>query len=152
MSIVKPFKALQHLFKKPHTVRIPYQEHTDITGLPVPTERYRGFHSNDIQKCIGCQLCGRVCPANAITYEKFENVESKIKLRPVVDYGRCCYCGFCVDVCPTKSLKLTPRYELVSPNIKDFKFIPTAEIAGKDDKAISMSEVLFSPKDYKPSE
>ena len=151
MSIVKPFKALKHLAKHPHTVRYPYQEHRDIEGAPLPTERYRGFHSNNIETCIGCMLCAKVCPANAITYVKIENSGKKgLKWRPVIDYGRCCYCGFCTDICPTKSLILTPRYELVSKNIHEFKFIPTIQIREKKDKAIDISEVIFSPEEYKP--
>jgi len=153
MSIVKPFKALKHLAKHPHTIRYPYQKHTDIEGLDLPTERYRGFHSNNIETCIGCMLCAKVCPANAITYVKIENSGKKgLKWRPVIDYGRCCYCGFCTDICPTKSLILTPRYELVTEKIEEFKFIPTYQIRERKDKSISMEEVLFKPEDYIPPE
>ena len=151
MSIIKPFKALKHLVLKPHTIRYPYQEHRDIEGTELPTERYRGFHSNDIEKCIGCQMCAKVCPANAITYVKIENAGKKgLKWRPVVDYGRCCFCGFCTDVCPTKSLKLTPRYELISEDIEHYRFIPTIKVAEKKDKVLNITEVLFSPDEYEP--
>jgi len=30
--------------------------------------------------------------------------------RPAIDYGRCCWCGLCVDICPTSSLSLSREY------------------------------------------
>ena len=30
--------------------------------------------------------------------------------RPQIDYGRCCFCGLCVDVCPPGSLRLSRDY------------------------------------------
>ena len=30
--------------------------------------------------------------------------------RPAIDYGRCCWCGLCVDICPTGSIALSREY------------------------------------------
>jgi len=30
--------------------------------------------------------------------------------RPQIDYGRCCFCGLCVDICPPGSLRLSRDY------------------------------------------
>ena len=30
--------------------------------------------------------------------------------RPAIDYGRCCWCGLCVDICPTASISLSREY------------------------------------------
>ena len=31
-------------------------------------------------------------------------------LRPAIDYGRCCWCALCVDLCPTGSISLSTEY------------------------------------------
>ena len=31
-------------------------------------------------------------------------------LRPAIDYGRCCWCALCVDLCPTGSISLSREY------------------------------------------
>ncbi|MGD9164428.1 MAG: FAD-dependent oxidoreductase, partial [Chromatiales bacterium] len=31
-------------------------------------------------------------------------------LRPAIDYGRCCWCALCVDICPTGAISLSREY------------------------------------------
>ncbi|MBR5311405.1 MAG: NADH-quinone oxidoreductase subunit NuoF [Clostridia bacterium] len=42
-------------------------------------------------KCKGCTLCSRVCPANAIT--------GKVKEAHVIDKTKCVKCGACIEKC-----------------------------------------------------
>ena len=83
-DLLNPFKALKSLFQKPVTIRTPFEHHNT-------PERYRGFHINDLDKCIGCGSCARICDNEAIRMVELPNIEEKegaTKLRPVIDYGR----------------------------------------------------------------
>ena len=76
------------------------------TPLPTP-EGFRGRISYDKGKCIGCRLCIRVCPANAISYIA---EEKKIK----VHVDRCCFCAQCTEICPVQCLSMSDEFLLSS--------------------------------------
>ncbi len=151
MSILKPLMAWKHLVRKPHTIKYPREDHFDMEGVRLPTDRSRGFHSNDLEKCIGCRMCGMICMNDAITYEEIPELKDRKgkNIRPVVDYGRCCFCGLCTDICPTKSLKLTPNFKLISTNRDDYKFIPTQLMSKNEDYVVDLNNVIFNAKEYK---
>ncbi|MGC8721868.1 MAG: FAD-dependent oxidoreductase [Caldisericaceae bacterium] len=125
-SLISPLSSAKYLFKKPHTLQYPKET------KPVP-ERYRGFHINDLDKCIGCGNCMSICPCGAITMvdtKAFHLVASKegtTDKRPQIDYGRCSYCGLCVDVCPTGSLKLSKDLIYSSTDADAFVWVPAVE-------------------------
>lgn len=119
-DIFSPFLVWKHFFKPPVTIRNPL---TDRPGA----DRYRGFHQNDITKCIGCGTCESICENEAIDMVPVDGIQTKngdSGLRPMVDYGRCCWCALCVDVCTTSSLKLSNIYTWVDSNPDVFRFIP----------------------------
>ncbi len=93
--MLEPFKLLRNLGRKPMTLVFP------IESLP-PVENYRGRQLLDIDKCIGCGLCSRVCPNDAI-----KMVEYGDKKCPQIHLGKCCFCALCAENCPTKALQMT---------------------------------------------
>ena len=105
-SILGPLKSLGFVARQ--AVTVPLE--------PRPAAaNYRGFHVNDWTLCIGCSTCQKVCDNAAITMVRIpglpvDPVQGVRNERPAIDYGRCCWCGLCVDICPTGSLSLSREY------------------------------------------
>lgn len=68
----------------------------------------------DLEKCIGCELCRKVCPKEAVALRKRADkyAESKFHGRrslPLVDEETCSMCGLCASFCPVKAITLSKR-------------------------------------------
>jgi len=112
--------VFRQMFKKPWTNKFPakYQPNNTTDFLKAVSEGkakinppievpedFRGKIQYDKEKCIGCKLCLRVCPCNAI---EFKEKEKKIKIY----LARCCFCSQCNDVCPVKCLSMSNEFLL----------------------------------------
>ncbi len=123
-SILAPLKNLS-FFGRP-AVTVPLD--------PRPASAvYRGFHLNDWETCVGCSTCQKVCDNAAITMVKVPGLpEDPAKgirnLRPAIDYGRCCWCALCVDLCPTGSISLSTEYvhTCVDADLDSYFVLPDA--------------------------
>lgn len=138
-DILSPLSAWRNITREPVTIKDPLN---DRPGAP----RYRGFHKNDIEKCIGCGTCETICENEAIDLVEVASINAKngdSGLRPLVDYGRCCWCALCVDVCTTGSLTMSNEYTWVSNNPEDFRYIP-----GVDKKSWDDNELGWKKPDY----
>jgi glutamate synthase (NADPH/NADH) small chain len=138
-DILSPFSAWKNLLKDPVTVKDPINDRPGAA-------RYRGFHKNDIEKCIGCGTCEEICENEAIDLVEAAGIETKegdSGLRPRVDYGRCCWCALCVDVCPTGSLTMSNEYIWVDNNPDVFRYTP-----GVESKEWDQNELGWTKPEY----
>lgn len=90
-------------------------------SIPVPDNgRYR-LH-NEIEDCIVCDLCAKICPVNCIEIDAIKATEEIGKTSDGstrrlyagtfnIDMAKCCYCGLCTTVCPTECLTMTKTYD-----------------------------------------
>jgi len=123
-GILAPLKNLQFFGRK--AVTVPLE--------PRPASaNYRGFHLNDWQLCVGCSTCQKVCDNAAITMVEIPGLPEDPargvrNLRPAIDYGRCCWCALCVDLCPTGSISLSREYvhTCTDPELDSYFVLPDA--------------------------
>ena len=100
-------KLFKNLFSKPMTVRFPHE------SIPIP-DGYRGEHEYDMEKCISCELCAKICPNKAIEMVEApkEYKDKYSKTYPKIDLGKCCFCGLCQDICAKDAIRLTKNFFL----------------------------------------
>ncbi len=98
--------------------------------LQYPDEKWqlpanaRGILFNNIDDCIGCYKCARICPVQCIYIDTVKalpeedlgkaSMGNPIRQHVVrfdIDMFKCCYCDFCTTVCPTECLYMTDEYE-----------------------------------------
>ena len=130
-DIISPLYVWKRAFEKPYTSVNPLTERPGA-------ERYRGFHQNDLEKCIGCGTCEAVCQNAAIDLVPVDGIattKADSGLRPKIDYGRCCWCALCVDICPTGSLGMSNEYQWIETDPELFRFAPGVEKKPWDQQA-----------------
>lgn len=121
------------------TLEYPYE------SLPVPDNaRYR-LH-NEIDDCIVCDKCAKVCPVDCIEIDPIlapetygmtsDGTPKRIHAAKFdIDMSKCCFCGLCTTVCPTECLTMTKVYDFSEFDVKDhvysFAEMSLADIAQK---------------------
>jgi formate hydrogenlyase subunit 6/NADH:ubiquinone oxidoreductase subunit I len=100
-----------------------------LEAIPIPDNgRYR-LH-NEMDDCIVCDKCAKVCPVDCIDIEPIKATEevgkasdgSPIRLyaaRFDIDMAKCCYCGLCTTVCPTECLTMTKTFDYSELDVRD---------------------------------
>jgi len=100
--------------------------------LPVPDHGRYQLH-NEIDDCIVCDKCAKICPVNCIDIEPVRAVEeigktsdgSSKRIHAAkfdIDMGKCCFCGLCTTVCPTECLTMTSDYDFSEFDVADHNF------------------------------
>ena len=147
------------------TLQYPHEQ------MPVPENGRYKLH-NEIDDCIVCDKCVKVCPVNCITIDAIRSPEEFGKTsdgtskriyasRFDIDMAKCCFCGLCTTVCPTECLTMTPDYAFSSFSLKDhqFEFAEMTEteieqrkkewqdhLASKESAVASTSDQTIQPK------
>jgi len=104
--------VLQSLFKRPDTELYPFEK------KEVPP-RLRGTLVWNPDKCTGCMLCVKDCPANALELVVLDKKNKKFMMRYHAD--RCIYCSQCVVSCRMNCLKMiSEEWELASAQKEPF--------------------------------
>ena len=98
-----------------NTIQYPQQQ------LPVP-EVGRYQLDVEIDDCIVCDLCAKICPVDCITIDSIKATEligyasdgspKRIYAEKFdIDMAKCMYCGLCTIVCPTECIVMTDQYD-----------------------------------------
>lgn len=109
-----------------NTIQYPKQQ------LPVP-EVGRYQLEVEIDDCIVCDLCAKICPVDCITIDSIKATEvigqtsdgSKKMLYAAkfdIDMAKCMYCGLCTIVCPTECIVMTNQYDKTVFELKDLNY------------------------------
>jgi NADH-quinone oxidoreductase subunit I len=75
-------------------------------------------YEDGMEKCIGCELCAAVCPADCIYVRGADNPPDA-PVSPGERYGfvyeinylRCIHCDLCVEACPTEAITESKMFE-----------------------------------------
>lgn len=108
--------TLKNQFRPHVTVEYP-RETVDLAPRFRGTPRLRYHPENGEELCIACHLCEVVCPCDCIHIVSEKKPEGKGKrlVSFEINLERCCFCGLCVDPCPTRPLTaiyMSHDYEL----------------------------------------
>ena len=121
-SDVNYFKQLEGT----NTIQYPHQK------LPIPEV---GRYQLDVEMddCIVCDLCAKVCPVNCIDIESIKATEAigqtsdgttkrLYAAKFDIDMAKCMYCGLCTIVCPTECIVMTNQYDKTVFQLSDLTY------------------------------
>ena len=100
---------VEALFSKPETIAYPAVSHRSSAS-------YRGSVRIISENCVGCGLCVRDCPAEALELEK----NSKTSFLLIHYQDRCTSCGQCELSCKFNSIYLDNTHKEAYAERKDF--------------------------------
>ncbi len=114
-------------------------------------ERMHGRHvlnryEDGMEKCIGCELCAGVCPANCIYVRGADNDPSD-PVAPGERYGfvyeinylRCIHCDLCVEACPTQAITESKLFEFSFTNRDDAVYTKNELLVDDDGRPRQLS-------------
>ena len=109
-------EVLGSIFTKAATSQYP------LVKIDMP-KGFRGRIKFYPERCIGCKLCMKDCPSNAIFIRKIAEKQFEADIYS----SRCIYCAQCVDTCPKNALESTAEFELAQLDPAKLKVVHRAE-------------------------
>ncbi len=108
------------------TVQYPHQK------MPVP-EVGRYQLDVEIDDCIVCDLCAKICPVDCIEIESIKSTgpigqtsdgttKRLYAAKFDIDMAKCLYCGLCTVVCPTECIIMTDQYDRTVTHITELNY------------------------------
>ncbi len=94
-----------------------------------------------MEKCIGCELCAAVCPADCIYVRGADNPPDA-PVSPGERYGfvyeinylRCIHCDLCVEACPTEAITESKMFEFSFTSRADAIYTKAELVVADDGK------------------
>ncbi|MEO9869260.1 4Fe-4S dicluster domain-containing protein [Ekhidna sp.] len=125
----KEWVAEENYFEKANgtfTVQYPKE------SIPIPDHGRYQLH-NEIDDCIVCDKCAKICPVDCIDIEPVRSPEvfgqtsdgTPLRIHAArfdIDMSKCCFCGLCTVVCPTECLTMTKEFDFSTTDILDHNF------------------------------
>lgn len=107
-----------------NTIQFPHEK------MPVPEVGRYQLHV-EIDDCIVCDLCAKICPVDCIDIESIKStgpigVTSDGTTKRLyaakfdIDMAKCMFCGLCTIVCPTECITMTNEYDRSLTNSSQF--------------------------------
>lgn len=120
--------------------------------LPVPDV---GRYQLDVEMddCIVCDLCAKVCPVDCIDIESIKSTEAIGKTSDGttkrlyaakfdIDMGKCMYCGLCTVVCPTECIVMTDTYDRSMSDLSEMTYkFSDMTAAEADEKRLALDKL-----------
>jgi formate hydrogenlyase subunit 6/NADH:ubiquinone oxidoreductase subunit I len=104
--------VFRSLFRRPVTRQYPFER-------KAAPQRLRGKLHWDPEKCTGCLLCVKDCPAQAIEVFMVDKANKRFVMRYHLD--RCTYCAQCVISCRPGALVMSnDEWELAATTKEPF--------------------------------
>ncbi len=108
------------------TVQYPHEK------MPIPEVGRYQLHV-EIDDCIVCDLCAKICPVDCIEIESIKSTgpigqtsdgttKRLYAAKFDIDMGKCMFCGLCTIVCPTECITMTNEYDRPLTHISELTY------------------------------
>jgi NADH-quinone oxidoreductase subunit I len=99
-------------------------------------------YEDGMEKCIGCELCAGVCPAQCIYVRGADNPPDapfspgeRYGFVYEINYLRCIHCDLCVEACPTEAIVETKLFEFSFRSREDAIYTKEELVVDDDGRA-----------------